>query len=433
MSKLAILGGAPVRSEPFSPWPHADGRERAWVEKVLSGSRWFAGARGDDPESLGSRFGARFASLVGVRFGLPVANGSVSLEIALRALGIGPGDEVIVPAYTFVSTATSVLMVGAVPVFADIDPGSYCLDVRDCARRITPRTRALIPVHLGGQMADMSAIAALAEKHGLAIVEDSAQAIDARWDNRPSGSWGAYGSFSFQANKTITSGEGGLLATDDPDLAEKASAFRAFGRFTTPGAATAGRSSGLLSQRLSGNYRLSEIQAAVLLGQLERFPEEDAARQENAAQLTRLLAQMPGVRHVRVDRERSKHAYYYYVIQYDPARFAGVKPAPLARALAAEGIPFVPGDAMPTYRHPVFRAENLAPSLPAATLEHYRKAFDLDNPGCPNAESACERTLILRHQVLLAPAAAMAQIAEALAKVQACAGELAAQAAGVPA
>src|SRR5512140_706017 len=144
MTKLAILGGAPVRTEPFPAWPHADGKERAWVEKVLLGSRWFAGARGDDPESLGTLFGRRFAFMAGVRYGLPVSNGSVSLEVALRALGVGPGDEVIVPAYTFVSTATSAMMLGAVPVFADIDPESYCLDVRDCGRRITARTRVII-------------------------------------------------------------------------------------------------------------------------------------------------------------------------------------------------------------------------------------------------------------------------------------------------
>jgi dTDP-4-amino-4,6-dideoxygalactose transaminase len=136
VKKLAISGGTPVRTRPFPAWPVADAHERAWLEKVLAGNRWFAGARGDDPESLGVLFGQRFAEFVGVHFGLPVANGSVSLEVALRALDIGPRDEVIVPAYTFISTATSVLMVGAVPVFADIDPGNYCLDPVDCERKI---------------------------------------------------------------------------------------------------------------------------------------------------------------------------------------------------------------------------------------------------------------------------------------------------------
>ncbi len=425
MSTLAILGGDPVRTRPFPAWPSADGHERAWIEKVLGGSRWFAGARGDDPESLGALFGRRFAGMVGVRFGLPVANGSASLEVALRALGVGPGDEVVVPAYTFVSTATSVLLVGAVPVFADIDPRSYCLDPRDCARRIGPRTRAVIPVHLGGQMADMTALSKLARDHDLAVVEDGAQAIGARWDGRNAGAWGSFGSFSFQSNKTITSGEGGLLATDDPDLAEKAAAYRAFGRFASPGAAPTGRSSGLMSRGLSGNYRLSELQSAALLGQLEKFPEQDARRQRNAAHLTGGLRRVPGVEQVRLDDHDSRHAYYYYLLRYDPARFAGLNPGTLARALAAEGAPFIPGDAVPTYRHPVFRPESLERSISPEQLEHYRRAVDLDDPRCAAAEEACGRTLILRHQVLLAEAGDMDQIAEALAKVQSRAGELA--------
>jgi dTDP-4-amino-4,6-dideoxygalactose transaminase len=392
------------------------------VETVLAGSRWFAGGRGDDAKSLGALFGKRFAELVGVRFGLPVANGSVSLEVALRALGIGAGDEVIVPSYTFVSTATSVLMVGAAPVFADIDPRSYCLDPIDCARRITPRTRALIPVHLGGQMAEMDALTELARRYGLAVVEDSAQAIDARWMGRRSGAWGDFGSFSFQSNKTITCGEGGLLATDDPDLAEKATAYRAFGRFAAPSAGAGDRSSSLVSHKLSGNHRLSELQSAVLLGQLEKFPAQDALRQENAAYLTRRLAGVRGVHHVRYDRSGSKHAYYYYLLRYDPESFGGAPPDLLARALAAEGVPFVPGDAAPIYRQPVFKPENLERSLAPQTLEHYRGV--IGGIRCPAAEEACTRTLILRHQVLLASSADMDQIVEAVAKVQAGAHEL---------
>lgn len=424
MDALAIQGGVPVRSRPFPAWPVADAHERAWLEKVITGNRWFAGARGNDPEALGTLFGSRFAEFVGVRFGFPVSNGSVSLEVALRAMGIGPGDEVIVPPYTFISTATSVLMVGAVPVFADIDPRSYCLDPADCARKITPRTRAMIPVHLGGQMADMQALKALAQRHQLAILEDGAQAIGASWAGRNSGAWGDVASFSFQSNKTLTSGEGGLVATDDEALAAKVMAYRTFGRFTRSASNMGDRSSGFLSQRLSGNYRLSEWQSAVLLGQLEKFPQQDAKRQKNAAFLTRRLAELKGVEHIRLEAEGSKHAYYYYLVRYDPAAFAGAPPDLVARVLAAEGVPFIPGDSVPLYRHPVFDPENLKNAVPAETLEHYRRAVDLRNPGCPAAEDACRCTLILRHQVLLAEESDMNDIAEAIAKVQAHAHEL---------
>jgi len=276
MAKLALCGGNAVRGHPYPPWPQAGPEEGLWLEKVLASNRWFAGPQGDDPDALGTLFGQRFAALHGARLGLPVANGSVAIEIALRALGVRPGDEVIVPAYTFISTATSVLMVGAVPVFADIDPSSYCLDPHDVARRIGPNTRVILPVHLGGHMADMPSILELAKRHRVAVVEDSAQAIDSALGKKKAGTWGDLGTFSFQSNKTITAGEGGLLMADDPELAEKVVALRAFGRFK---GGTGVRSSDLTCQQLSSNYRLSEFQAAVLLGQLERFPDQDDRRQ----------------------------------------------------------------------------------------------------------------------------------------------------------
>lgn len=414
MAELALLGGNAVRTRPFPRWPQAGPEETRWLEKVLRGSRWFAGPRGDDPDALGTLFGERFARLHRARFGLPVANGSVAIEIALRALGLRPGDEVIVPAYTFVSTATSVLMVGGIPVFADIEPDSYCLDPQDVVRRITPKTRAILPVHLGGHMANMHAIEDVASKRGLAVVEDSAQAIDAGLDGKKAGTWGELGTFSFQSNKTITAGEGGLVMTEDPDLAEKVIAFRAFGRFK--GKPTE-RSSVLNSERLSSNYRLSEFQSAVLLSQLERFPAQDALRQDNAARLTKELREIPGVTHIRKEGRDMKHGYYYYLIRYEPEQFGPLVPEKLCQALNAEGIPFVPGDRQPIYRHPVFQIRNLAENLSPEVLERFRQAVDLTNPECPVVEEACGCTLILRHQVLLAEPGDMEDIVEAMRKV----------------
>ena len=415
MANLALYGGTPVRSQPYPSWPQAGPEETLWLEKVLSSGRWFAGPRGDDPYALGTLFGERFASLHGARFGLPVANGSVAIEIALRALGIMPGDEVIVPAYTFISTATSVLMVGAVPVFADIDPTSYCLDPRDVARRIGPNTRAILPVHLGGQMADMHAIGELAKTKGLAVVEDCAQAIDAALEDKKAGTWGDLGTFSFQSNKTITAGEGGLVMTNDPDLAEMVVALRAFGRSGGKGTE---RSSAQSSKWLSSNYRLSEFQAGVLLSQLERFPGQDARRQANATRLTEGLHQIPGVRHIRIDIPVMKHGYYYYLVRYETELFGNLDPERLCQALNAEGIPFVPGDRKPIYRHPVFEIQNLAKSLCPQVLEHFCQAVDLAHPKCPSTEEACGCTLILRHQVLLGEAQDMEDIVEAVWKVK---------------
>lgn len=415
MAKLALLGGSPVRNKPYPSWPQGGPGETSWLDKVLKSNRWFAGLQGDDPDALGSIFGERFAALHGARFGLSVANGSVAIEIALRALGVKRGDEVIVPSYTFVSTATSVLMVGAVPVFADIDKQSYCLDHRDAARRTGEHTRAILPVHLGGHMADMPSLVEIAGKGGIAIIEDCAQAIDSDLGGQKAGTWGELGTFSFQSNKTMTAGEGGLVMTNDPNLAERVVAFRAFGRFRGQGGV---RSSDLTCRHLSSNYRLSEFQSAVLLAQLEKFPEQDTRRQANAARLTKGLNEIPGVRHILVNRPSMKHGYYYYLVRFEPALYGNLDPARLCDALNAEGVPFVPGDRKPIYRHPVFEVKNLNDYLCPRALERYCQVVDLRNPQCPAAEEACGCTIILRHQVLLGEPEDMDDIIEAFWKIQ---------------
>ncbi len=414
MAKLALYGGSPIRRDPYPDWPQGGSEEASWLDKVLAGNRWFAGLQGDDPDALGTLFGERFAALHNARFALPVANGSVAIEIALRALGVRPGDEVIVPSYTFISTATSVLMVGAVPVFADIDQISYCLDPRDVARRVGPNTRVILPVHLGGQMADMPALVEPAKQRGLAVLEDCAQAIGSALGGKSAGNWGDLGTFSFQSNKTITAGEGGLVMTNDPGLAQKVVAFRAFGRFRDKAGL---RSSDLTCEHLSSNYRLSEFQAAVLLAQLGKFPGQDARRQANAARLTEGLNQILGLHPVRTGGPSIKHGYYYYLVRYEPEAYGDLDPARLCEALNAEGIPFVPGDRMPLYRHPVFETRNLASHLCPHALERYRRAVDLKNPGCPVAEQACKCTIILRHQVLLGEPGDMDDIIEAMWKI----------------
>ena len=417
MAQLALYGGKPVRTRPYPSWPQGGDEELAYLQQVLKSPRWFAGPRGDDPEALGTLFGERFARLHDARFGLPVANGSVAIEIALRALGIGPGAEVIVPAYTFVSTATSVLQVGGIPVFADIEPDTYCLDPRDAASRIGPNTRAIIPVHLGGQMADMEAIRTLARTHNLAVVEDCAQAIDSAWLGKKAGTWGELGTFSFQANKTITSGEGGLVMTNDAGLTEKVVALRAFGR-SVQQEASLKRSSAFASQTLSGNYRLSEFQAAVLLAQLDKFTLQDEKRRSNAERLTRGLREIPGIKHIRREAPASKHGYYYYLVQYDREQYAGLNPDQFCALLNAEGIPFLPGDREPVYRHPVFQWEHLQEALCPEVLERYRRVVHPDDRGCPAAEEACRSTLILRHPVLLGDPEDMDDIVKVLAKIK---------------
>jgi dTDP-4-amino-4,6-dideoxygalactose transaminase len=414
MANLAINGGPAVRTGPFPNWPQGGAEESSWLNQVLHADRWFAGLQGDDPEALGTLFGDRFAKLHGANYALPVANGSVAIEIALRALDIGPGDEVIVPPYTFISTATSVLMVGAVPVFADIDPHSYCMDPQDVRRRIGPKTKAILPVHLAGHMADMPALVKLAREKNLVLIEDCAQAIDSRLEDKKAGIWGDAGTFSFQSNKTLTCGEGGLVMTNDPAVAEKVVALRAFGRHRNKAAV---RSSDLTCQQISSNYRLSEFQSAVLLGQLKKFPKQDDRRRTNAVRLTQGIMPIPGLEHVHLQSSGMKHGYYYYLLRYDAEKFGDLRPEDFCQALNAEGIPFVPGDRKPLYRHPVFEPHNLKEWLWPHVLDQYKQAVDLANPQCPEAEKACTCTLILRHQVLLGSESDMDDIIEALGKV----------------
>ena len=217
VNKLAYLGGDPVRTSPWPSWPKAGKKEYLYVKKVLESNRWFAGPLGNDENSFCSIFSEKFSNLQGIKYSQTVSNGSVAIEIALKALGVEPGDKVIVPSYTFISTATSVLRVGGIPIFADIDLDNYCISPSDVENKIDEKTVGIIPVHLGGHLAEMQEIMKLAEKHNLFVIEDCAQAIGASFKGKKAGSWGNVGTFSFQSNKTITSGEGGLVATNSKE------------------------------------------------------------------------------------------------------------------------------------------------------------------------------------------------------------------------
>lgn len=329
MSQLAILGGDPVRKRPFSPWPQYRASDIERVTRVIESRHWGGYPY---PTPLATEFCKAFAELQGAKYALPVVNGTVSLTVSLLACGVGFGDEVIVPAYTWDGTATAVLAMGAVPVFADVDPDTYCLDVESARAAITPRTKAIIPVHLAMRFADMDALMALAAAHGLKVIEDCAHAHGGEWKGRGAGSIGDIGSFSLQESKLMTSGEGGLLTTNSLEYYEalqtvincgRASLTDEFGR-----------------KMLGLNYRMTDLQVALLVGQLEMLPELRARRAERAELLTRLLAGLPAVRALPPQPAMTQPTHYTYVFQYRPEPGA---PAPhrdlFAAALAAEGIP----------------------------------------------------------------------------------------------
>ena len=279
----------PVRSKPWPSWPVWDEAERANLLAVLDSGNWGGDlGRGAAPSSVNAEFEAALSSMAGVAHTVTCCNGSVGLEVALAALGVRAGDEVIVPPYTFVATATAVLAVNALPVFADIDPATSCVDPKAVEAAISPRTAAVIAVHLTGHPADMDALATIAERRGLALIEDAAQAHGAVWSGRPVGGIGNVRSWSFQSSKNLTSGEGGAVTTNDHELAEIVASLCNCGRIAG--------GAGYEHHRLGGNFRLSQWQAAVLLAGLSRLPEQIERREASATWLDEQLPAVEGIR-----------------------------------------------------------------------------------------------------------------------------------------
>ena len=370
MSKLAILGGEPVRTRPFAKWPVFDERERAGILDVLESGLW--GGYSPKVQELEQTF----ADFHETHHGVTAANGTVTLEVALAATGVRPGDEVIVPPISFIATATAVLRAGAVPVFADIDETACNLDPHCVAEAVTPRTRALIPVHFAGQPADMDALLAIAREHDLIVIEDCAHAHGASWRGRKVGSFGHFGSFSFQASKNMTAGEGGMLVTRDERLAEQARSICNQGR----------RSGGGWYEhvRLGTNHRLNGWQAAVLLAQLSRLPSQLQKRADNARFLVEELRQFDIVTTPVVDEMVTCHSQYLFLLKLKLDQHPGLTKEKFARALSAEGIPCAEGYPHPLYENKVFQNH--------ANLRG----------ACPAAEQMCADTFWVSHEIMLA-------------------------------
>lgn len=329
MSQLAILGGAPVHRAPFAPWPQYQPSDVARLIRTVESRHWGGYPL---PTALATGFCQDFAALHGARYALPVANGTVSLSIALLAAGVGFGDEVIVPAYTWDGTATAALAIGAVPVFADIDPDTYCLCVESVRQAITPRTKAIIPVHLAMRFTCMEDLMVLASFHNLKVIEDAAHAHGGAYRGQGAGSIGDIGSFSLQESKLMTAGEGGMLTTNSLEYYEAMQTVTNCGRASL---------TDQFGRRLLGlNYRMTDLQIALLIGQLETLPRLRALRAERAKLLGELLQGVPAIRVMPDQPGITEPTNYCYVLQYRPEPG---QPAPhrdlFVAALEKEGIP----------------------------------------------------------------------------------------------
>ncbi len=403
--KLAIDGGAPSRTAPFPAWPIYDEREERNLLEVLRSGQWGIGG------AKVAQFEQRFAEYQGARFGVCVPNGTLALQMSLDALGIGLGDEVITTPYTFIATASAAIQQGAAPVFVDIELATYNLDPSQIEAAITPRTKAVVPVHLAGRPADMDAIMAVARTHNLRVLEDACQAWGAEWRGRKVGAIGDLGTFSFQSSKNVSAGEGGIVVTNDEALGELCWSLHNVGRVR--------QGAWYQHEIIGGNLRMSEWQAAVLLAQLDRLPEHSARRDASARYLAEALSEVAGVTPLPFDERVTGDAHHLFICRYDQAAFGGRPRDAFVAALRGEGIE----TASVGYLVPLNRNNAIRRSA-AALARLGGREWPLAEDGlpalasCPNAEWATGHTFWLAQNTLLGDRVDMDSIVAAVRKIQ---------------
>jgi dTDP-4-amino-4,6-dideoxygalactose transaminase len=403
--KLAILGGTPVRNmqiKPWSPWPLTSIKE--WESEIeprfrevyLSGAEGLGGKKSEELDE-------RYAKYSGTNYAVFMPHGTDAISAALAGVldldGFGDGGEVIIPNYTFVATASAALDRKCTVAFVDIDPDNFTLAPAAVEATIRPgRTRAILPVHLGGHPANMDALRLIAEKHGLAMIEDCAQAHGAEYRGKKVGSLGDAGAFSFQSSKNLTSGEGGMVTTDDKDVRDRVYAFMNVGR--APGGAR------WEYPRLGWNYRPSEYLAALLIARLEKLEAQIDVRNANAAYLSKELKQIDGITPPKLSPWVTKHGYHLYCAKYNPEGFGGKPRSEFLNVLRAEGVPCSSG-----YGSPLSREAGMAHL--ARKYPHLIRELP-----CPVTEQVCKESVWLFQNLLLSSREDMDDIVEAIAKIQ---------------
>jgi len=407
MAELALKGGKKSKQKPFPIWPHYDDAERKALTEVLDSGVWWR-----TPGTRTLAFEQEFAKFHGAKHGIAVTNGTAALEVAMSALGIAPGDEVIVPNFTFIATASAVLYAGAMPVMVDVSPETYCIDPQLAEAAITPRTKAIIAVHMGGHPSDLDALGDLAKKQGIALIEDSSHAHATEWKGKPIGSHGIGGTFSFQQSKLMTAGEGGIIISNNDEFERNARSVHDCGRM--PG-------QWFYSHYINGsNYRLSEWQGAVLRVQLTRLDAQTARRHHNARLLDKLLAQIPGITPQKLDPRCTRNGQYAYIFHVDSKQFAGASTETLIQAMNAEGIPnqasYPPVHALDVFQNGEYR-KRLCGTQAKEPHVFLKAAY-------PVTHRAAWETIWIPQPALLGDEEDMREIAAAWTKIQKNAKEL---------
>jgi dTDP-4-amino-4,6-dideoxygalactose transaminase len=411
--KPAVLGGTPVRTAPFPAWPVYDETEEKALLDVLHSKKWF---RGEGQHV--NQFEEAFIQLTGAKHCVATANGTSAVLASLGALDVGPGDEVIVPPYTFVATINAVLMHHALPVFVDTDPETFQIDAKKIEAAITDRTVAILPVHVGGSPADLDTIMEVGARRKIHVVEDACQSHLAEWRGKKVGNYGAIGCFSFQASKNLTAGEGGALITNDDEVAERLYSFHnncrarktASYNFTYRGTRGA-------------NLRLTEFQGALLLAQMARLEAQSKTRDANAAYLAKQLAEIPGIVPAKNYEGCTRSAHHLFMFRYSQENFAGLPRAKFLAALTAEGIPCSGG----------YSPLNTEPFIQNAfKTRAYQRVYSTDvltnwvgRTHCPVNDKLCDEAVWFTQNMLLGSQADMDDIVAALKKIQGHAAGLA--------
>jgi dTDP-4-amino-4,6-dideoxygalactose transaminase len=407
MAELALNGGRKTKQKNFPVWPQYDDRERKALEEVLESRVWWR-----TPGTKTLQFENDFARFHGAKHGIAVTNGTAALEVTMSALGIGPGDEVIIPNFTFVATASAVLYAGALPVMVDVSPQTYCIDVSLATAAITARTKAIIAVHMGGHPADLDALVALTKQKGIALIEDSAHAHATEWKGRRIGTHGTAGTFSFQSSKLITAGEGGIIISNDDAFEKQARSVHDCGRM--PG-------EWFYSHFINGsNYRLSEWQGAVLGAQLTRLDEQTRHRHQNARLLDKLLSQIPGITPQTLDPRCTRNGHYAYIFHVNTKEFAGATTERLIEAMNAEGIPNQ-ASYPPVHALDVFQTGEYRKRLCGSQAKESHAFLQVRYP---HTHRAAFETIWIPQPALLGDEEDMHEIAAAWRKIQKFAKEL---------
>jgi perosamine synthetase len=403
----AILGGQKIRTKKWPEWPLWDPqRDEEQLLKVIRSGVW-------SRAEVVTEFEKKWAELMGSKRCLAMVNGTNALITSLVQLGIGGGDEVLIPPYTFIATAIAVFQAGAIPVFVDIDPATYQMDPDKIEAKITPRTRAIMPVHILGLPADMEKIMAIAKKRNLVVIEDACQAWMAEINHKKMGTFGHAGCFSFQNSKNIAIGEGGAIISDDDDFMDRCYSYHNYGNPYGAMIGEVGSGTVMAGTKL----RMTEYQAAIGLAQMKRLEEQTALRNENAAYLSSEIGKIPGIVPYKLYKNVTRAAFHLYPFRYKKELFKDLPRASFLRALSAEGIPagsgYTPLNKMP-YIANAFKTKNFQKMYPPELLD-YKKYMEKNQ--CPENDQLCEEAVWFMHNLLLAGKSDMDDIAAAIWKI----------------